>query len=200
MKAVSQKTSGNLVMSPLSAQIDLGMLYFGAQGKTVQVLQSALKLPNAPEETVQAYFSQLTGNLTNESKLKLADAIYVSNNYQIQNAFIIDAQHIFNAKIDSININNPQQAANTMNSWVATKTHNEIKNLIDPENISPSTEIILLNTIYFADRWMHQFQKSATTKSAFFPNGCSDIALYVDMMHNTVNNIIELDMIAKAQI
>lgn len=175
-------------MSPLSAQLDLAMLYFGARGQTVQSLQCALGLPNEPVGKVQAFFSQLVQNLTNESTLEVADAIYISDQYQTRDSFSAIGSTVFDAKIDAINFNNPQQAANTMNSWVASKTNNEIQDLINPNDISPSTEIILLNTIYFADQWMSQFQVDLTKKATFFPNGgCSKLAIEVDMMQNEVS-------------
>ena len=52
-------------------------------------------------------------------------------NFRLKNKFLEDAQTYFYTGIDSLDyLNNPEKSVQSVNSFVAQKTHNKIPNLI----------------------------------------------------------------------
>jgi serpin B len=75
---------------------------------------------------------------------------------------------VLNAEIESISFAQNVQAAIRINAYVAQKTHNMIKHVVDPNSISPATTMILLNCIYFKGTWQYTFPKKQTYPGRFF--------------------------------
>ena len=75
---------------------------------------------------------------------------------------------VLNAEIESISFEQNVQAAQRINSYVAEKTHNMIKEVISSDLISSATTMILLNCIYFKGTWQYMFQKKYTYAGKFF--------------------------------
>jgi serpin B len=61
----------------------------------------------------------------------------------------------------------PAKAAASINIWVEQRTNNRIRTLIRPENIKPSTRLILTNAIWFKGDWKDEFPKAATRPGPF---------------------------------
>ncbi|CAH3160364.1 unnamed protein product, partial [Porites lobata] len=55
-----------------------------------------------------------------------------------------------------------------VNDWVENKTKENIKNLIPEGIIDSSTELILVNAIYFKGIWQNEFDRRATRSKDFF--------------------------------
>lgn len=72
--------------------------------------------------------------------------------------------------IESLNFGNKTQAAQTINDFIAEKTHNKIQNLIQPQNIANEITVIVINTIYFKGNWMYKFNKTLMTVGDFYIN------------------------------
>ena len=46
-------------------------------------------------------------------------------------------------------MNDPEQSRLTINDWVAEQTENKIKDLLDQDDVTNDTKLVLTNTIYF---------------------------------------------------
>lgn len=105
------------------------------------------------------------------------------NTFVVNNDFIIKDSYKDRLKlIGDYKSFDPDKAADIivdLNSTVKIKTHEMIPRIVDENDITPDTDMVLLNTIYFKGTWQHKFDKTATTKKTF--HGLKD-ERQVDMM------------------
>ncbi|XP_031357286.1 antichymotrypsin-2-like [Photinus pyralis] len=174
----------NFLFCPLSALIILGLTQTAARGITAQQLSNGLHLPE-DRKTVEQTFQQLLPTLKGNDKYTLTSAnkIYVKNGYKINEEYKNIAQNSFGAEIQNINFEEKNAAAAEMNDWVASKTHDKIRDLIDPSTLSKDSRLMLINALYFKGSWRYTFNERNTLKRKFFTK--SDNHIEVDMMEAT---------------
>lgn len=63
--------------------------------------------------------------------LKLANKLFVGQNYPIKEEYKQDLQTFFRSDIESVDFSQKQNAANTINTWCKEKTNNRIDNIIN---------------------------------------------------------------------
>ncbi|KAK5639762.1 hypothetical protein RI129_010573 [Pyrocoelia pectoralis] len=178
------KGDDNFLFCPLSALIILGLTQTAARGITAQQLAKGLHLPEDPtivEQTFQQLLPTLKGN--DKYILNSANKVYVKNGYKLREGYKNTAKNSFEAEIQNINFENKQAAANEMNAWVAAKTNDKIRNLIDPSKLTKDSRLMLINALYFKGTWEYTFNTRDTLKRKFFIK--SDDQVEVDMMDIT---------------
>ncbi|RZC36590.1 Serpin domain containing protein [Asbolus verrucosus] len=74
------------------------------------------------------------------------------------------------------------QAAATMNGWVAAQTGNRIYDLIDPNILTDRTRAVLINALYFQANWTSPFEAHMTRKQNFYRTAAD--VVQVDMMRD----------------
>ncbi|XP_072379487.1 alaserpin-like isoform X2 [Diabrotica undecimpunctata] len=160
----------NIIFSGLSAEVILSLLANGARGTTRKQLLKGLSLPQKIKSINEAYRKLITGLEVNEDEynVKLANKIYLAQNFLIKKQFNDIAVNNYAAEVENIDFSQTSKAANLMNSWVEEKTNNRITNLIDPQNLNPSTVIVLINALYFSGKWKNPFSPMNTAKRTFY--------------------------------
>jgi serpin B len=117
-------------------------------------------------------------NLDPKVTMEVANSIWYRQGFEVLQEFIDANQAFFDAVVRALDFSDPG-AADTMNAWVADKTHGKIEEIIDPP-ISKDTVMFLINAIYFKGTWTYRFDKSDTAPGTFHaPAG----DLTVQMMH-----------------
>ena len=61
----------------------------------------------------------------------------------------------------------PNGSAATINSWVAEKTNDKVKEIVTADAIDDLTRLFLVNAIYFNGEWMDKFDPQFTTDADF---------------------------------
>jgi serpin B len=77
----------------------------------------------------------------------------------------------------------PDASRVAINDWVLGRTHDRIKDLLMPGNVSGTTRFVLVNALYFYANWSQLFVKTATATATFHTLAGSDVS--VDTMHQT---------------
>lgn len=169
------------MVSPLSAEFALAFLQSGAVGKTAQEIRTTLHLPNT-EEKIEDSVKQLIPSMTKSTKytFKIANKIYVENNLTIKPKYQEIATNIYQAAAESIDFAKKEQAAGTINKWVADQTNDKIQNLVNPDSLKNAISVII-NTIYMNGNWSIQFEKQATNNQTFYL--LSNKTTQVETMH-----------------
>ncbi|XP_072379484.1 antichymotrypsin-2-like [Diabrotica undecimpunctata] len=165
------KTSGNnnIIVSGLSAEVVLSLLANGAKGETKKQLLNGLSLPDNIED-VNKEFTEITSHLitnTPDLKVLLANKIYPSQHFLIEQSFKDIAINDYSADVQNLDYNNRAEAASTINEWVEQKTNNKIQNIIDPQILDSTTVLVLVNALYFTGKFTHGFEKSNTADRLF---------------------------------
>ncbi|KAJ9580242.1 hypothetical protein L9F63_004115, partial [Diploptera punctata] len=157
----------NTVFSPESLYTVIALLQQGGEGDTLQELTDVL---NADAATTRRSYSDLAPKLKsahNGTTLEIANKIYLETEFSIEPNFRNIAVDDFAADIDNIEFRNAPSAADTINKWVSDNTHGRITELVSADSISPDTEAMLLNAVYFNGEWLHRFNSDETVDSPF---------------------------------
>ncbi|MEW6105793.1 MAG: serpin family protein [Bacillota bacterium] len=166
------KNEGNLFFSPYSISSALAMTYAGARGETARQMADVLHFSLAPERLHPA-FSDLTGMFNASGKsyqLSVANALWGQVGYKFLPGFLDITNKYYGAgfkEVDYVDDGNREQARQMINEWVEAKTNDKIKDLIQPDDLSALTRLVLTNAIYFKGKWEIQFEPEATKPMPF---------------------------------
>lgn len=178
----AQELEPNLILSPLSASMMLGMVMNGATGETLKQLQKALGFKGLTEEEINAYYKTLIEELPkldNSTLVKIANSIWVDGAFPILPEFVQANQEVFNATAQNVEMADPV-TANIINQWADDNTNHLITEIVKPEMIQNAI-MILANALYFKGKWETEFQKNNTYQRDFTLR--SGEKKKVDMMH-----------------
>ncbi len=165
----SEKEDKNIMVSPLSVSLALAMTYNGADGETKEAMEKTLKVYGlTPEEINNTYYQLLRTLKSLDPKvlLEIANAIFYRNDFQVEKDFIAVNKKYYDAEVSPLDFAS-EQATETINGWVADKTHDKIENII--EQITPDQVMFLLNAIYFKGMWQKEFNEKSTQELTFYP-------------------------------
>ena len=165
-----QKTipSGNVVLSPVSAALDLSMVLNGADGQTRQEMQSALSLSGWELSAINEANAQLIKLIRTPASsitLSVADSLWAdSRRVRLRPDYVKQTQAWYDAEMTDIDFSDPA-AATRINGWASKETHGRIAKVID--RIDPADLVLLLNAVYFKGQWTHKFDKAQTQQRDF---------------------------------
>ena len=168
--------------SPYSIISALGMTYAGAEAQTAKEFEDNLLFNKNIHATLGAFNQDLISNLdgsNNRPLLKTANRIWLNKNLELDKNFENILENYYNSSAKILDFTSePEQAKNFINNWAAEHTNNKINNLIN--KITPDTQLILTNAIYFNGKWAREFSEKFTKREIF--NIDKDNKLEVDMM------------------
>lgn len=152
----------NIMVSPLSISLALAMAYNGADGDTKTEMEQAMKLNGLSPEQINNSYKMLIAALQSLDKdviFEIANAIYYDQNFPVKTDFLNINSNYYDAEVNGIDFSAPA-AIETINNWVADKTHNKIEKIL--EELSPNARMVLLNAIYFYGSWSVEFDEEGT--------------------------------------
>ncbi|XP_033245615.1 serine protease inhibitor 42Dd-like [Drosophila miranda] len=167
----SDQSSPNIVFSPSSIRTALALAYLGAEGVTGEELKQTLSLEGSDKNDVAQRFAHLLAQEENQSEddaqFSYANRIYVAERFRLIQAYQELAGKYFNASAENVNFEENVKVSQQINSWVETKTHDQIKDLISPDSLSSDTVAVLINAIYFKGKWEKPFSETRTAVHDF---------------------------------
>jgi len=171
----------NVMISPASVSIALGMAYNGAESTTRDAFEEVLnyegltreEVNEITKELIRVLVTNVSGNL-----LEIANSMWYDYGFPVEPEFINLNSHYYAAEVNEIEFGSPD-AVNTINDWVNSKTHGKIEEIID--GIDPAVMMILINAIYFNCVWEVEFDPEDTHQSSFY-NEDGSLFGQVDMM------------------
>ncbi|XP_037528223.1 serpin A3-8 [Rhipicephalus sanguineus] len=146
----SKAADKNLVFSPASVSIALGMLYAGAHGKTLEELPAVLGLPDAgllDRGAVLSAYKSLVEIKSANATLDIANTVLIQKDFEVLDQWKKDAVEYFQAEARSVDfVRDADGLAADINDWVKKKTRGKIPKLL--EDAPPmNTVAFLINTI-----------------------------------------------------
>ena len=169
-------TKGNVNYSALSIYSLLYALQKGAQGTTKDQINQVIDLsPTQDADSQLKIIITGTENMTNslwyKKKLTIQDDYKAfTQNYD----FIIKPTDFYNGP----------KVRKDINSFISKQTDKLIENFLQ-EDLPVDTQLVLLNTLYFNQKWKTTFDKHDTRKETFYKNNQSQTQ--VQMMHKTTS-------------
>ena len=174
----------NLMISPMSLQYALGMLSNGCDEMALKEITNTLSMDDYSQDMLNSFYYNLTQTLVKENEdftLKLSNAIWIQENFEVEKDFIQNNKAIFDAEVNNIDFYQTEKAKKTINQWAEKATNGTIKEL--SLQIVDTTGVVLANACYLKGKWTHPFEKQDTQKEIFYNQDGSTSE--VDMMHLT---------------
>lgn len=108
--------------------------------------------------------SHALGNTPSDHIIKISNAIFVQNGYNLRYEYKSVAESVYRSEITSLDFRgNSHASKDYINSWVKEKTAGKIPFIVADE-IDPNTHIILASTLYFKGFWENSFISAATSE------------------------------------
>jgi serpin B len=168
-KAVEEAEANteNVMLSPLSLQLALGMLANGVTDEAFAEMASAMGFDDGSIAAMNSYFHKLSAALTEgelDVELALANSIWVQEGFQVNDAFIQTNKDVYKADVSNVNFADPA-TLDLINSWCDKHTRGTIKEI--PLELSGLTRLVLANATYFNGSWTLPFDKTETGPGVF---------------------------------
>ena len=166
--AMAADPEANVLVSPLSASMALGMALNGARGTTYDQMQATLGFENAPLDTVNLGYHGLMAHLPaadSTVSTQLANSAWYRDGFAVAQDFLEAVRAFFDAEIAGLDFST-SAAADTINHWVSEKTGGRIAEIVEPP-IDSRTMLFLINAIYFKGPWKYEFDPNKTQDAPF---------------------------------
>lgn len=177
---VARDTRPNVILSPLSASMALGMTLNGAASGTFDAMRSTLGFEGMTQEQInEAYrgLMELLTTLDPAVRFDIANSVWANKDVPFHQAFLQAVQNAFAARVESRDFADPA-TLKAVNDWVSANTEGLIPTIL--EHIDPSLVMLLINAIYFDGAWTTQFDPADTRRQAFHREDGSTVQ--ADMM------------------
>jgi len=161
-------SEANMMVSPLSVSMALGMTRNGASGNTLEAMTNTLGFDGMSETEINESYKYILSSFTAldpKVKLQIANSIWYSSVFSVEQPFILTNQQYFDASVSSLDFSSPT-AVDIINNWVKEKTNELIPKIID--GIPDGAVMYLVNAIYFKGQWKYQFEAKNTAQKPFF--------------------------------
>ncbi|MGK2849618.1 MAG: serpin family protein [Candidatus Limnocylindrales bacterium] len=169
----------NLVASPTSIAIALGMARIGARGQTATEMDAVLSDLATDEHAAwlngldQALASR-TGSFrddegtAHDQTLDISNASFAQRDLAFEPAYLEGLASRFDAGQYLVDYEADAEAARRqINTWANERTRGRIPEVLSPDDISADTRLALVNAIYLKASWAQAFQEDQTNKAPF---------------------------------
>lgn len=177
--AAAAGPTDNLVLSPASIALALGMARAGARGETAAQMDAVLH--DAASDTNAAWLNALdralsdrNGTFTDangddrEVQLRIANAPFAQDDMTLEDAYLEALATRFGAGLRLVDyIDATEDARQAINGWVAEQTEDRIPELLVPGVLTADTRLTLVNAIYLKAAWQTPFFEEATSPGPF---------------------------------
>jgi serpin B len=162
---------GNLVFSPASISLALAMTYGGAQGQTAAEMAHALHFPDEAKALHAGNQMLSLGLEMSESPtvfLAVANRLWPDLSLKLKPSFLNLCASNYGAAPEALDFaHHPDLARQAINSWAEEQTHGLIKDLLEKNDITGATLMVLTNAITFKGTWARAFDPDRTRSGQF---------------------------------
>ncbi len=160
--------SGNVVISPLSIHAVLSLLLNGATGQTATEMRRALALDGLTLPATNQAWADLIASAQAGGKpaVEIADSLWLRDGVAFNPAFLNAARAFYAAGTQPLPTD-PSKAAGAVNDWVAQRTNDLIKQIVQPGYFTDQTILTVVNTVHVKADWRVPFAAGATHAAPF---------------------------------
>lgn len=166
----SQQKTKNIVVSPLSLQMNLSLLANAAEGESRQELIDVLLPEFCGEGTIEK-LNELNRRLLRElpttdtrAKIKIASSVWIGRNMDVNQSFG-DLMQDFYGQILYRFTPNTSDALNDVNDWFSKATNGMMRL---PLQALPDGDALFFNVLCFHHTWSRPFDSSNTKENWFY--------------------------------
>jgi serpin B len=174
-------TGGNLFFSPYSISLALSMAYAGAATSTATEMATALDFTLPPAQLFPA-FDQLDLAITAAPpasngavpagsapsvpfSLKVASSLWAAKDLTFVPSFLDTLATDYGAPVRLADFaGNADGARGEINAWISSETNGKLPSVLGPGSILPSTQLALVDALYFDASWQQPFETAEDGK------------------------------------
>lgn len=154
---IAKNPDQNILISPTSIKLALGLLLLGAQGETEALITEILGYPGGSKDQVAKDYQGLMARLQADSRqgrkieFSIANGLFLTSRSDLKKPFLNQAFSFYQAK--------PMKVRNVepINQWVKEKTQGRIPKILD--SLDVNSLVVLANAIYFKGSWQKVYNK-----------------------------------------
>eukprot|EP00073_Rattus_norvegicus_P040933 XP_008769824.1 PREDICTED: serpin B6-like isoform X2 [Rattus norvegicus] len=173
-KVLGEDISKNVFFSLPSISSALSMILMGANGTTASQICQAMSLDKCNSigggDVHQHFLSLLTKVNKTDTRcmLRKANSVFIEDSFEILASFKDACHKLYEAEIEELDFKGaPEQSRQHINTWVAKKTEDIIRELLPPCTVNSNTCLFLVNVIYFKGSLEKPFNKADTREMPF---------------------------------
>jgi serpin B len=166
---VAEKPGASVFVSPYSAATALQMARNGAAGQTKMEMDRVLETAglttaalNAASKAASAWLNAKDTNVF----FTTANALWYQQGAAVKPDFLESNRKYFSSTVKALDMRNTPAAEAEINKWASDQTHGRITGIADGL-LTPYTDLILANAIYFKGKWLNPFDTKLTKEHPF---------------------------------
>jgi serine protease inhibitor len=176
-----RRNEGNIFFSPYSISTALAMTYAGARGQTAEQMAKVLHFqlnPHLLHPACAELTRALNGyGLPHDYQLSVANSLWGARDLRFLEEYQQLLKSNYGSRIRPVDFRHqPDPVRQFINRWVEERTNGKIKDLLQRNDITKDTALVLVNAIYFKAAWEMPFEPSATNKDDRFETGSGKTA------------------------
>ena len=154
----------SFIASSYSLLSVLSLFYIGTNGESKRELEKCLGISD--KNNLYNGLIQINQLLQKSGCVKLVNFIIVNNKIKLLDNYKFLVNKL--GFIESVDVKNPNNSVQKVNNIIEKKTNGIITDVLSNRLINQSTEIILINCIYFKSDWKIKFSKDNTQEKEFY--------------------------------
>ena len=178
-KAVNANVGDDrIAFSPLSLSMSLSMLANGAKGETCSEILSAIGYDDNSMSEINSLNTKLLDSLSVIDKavnVNLANSIWLNNGFEPKESFSDILADSYYADVCSRDFSN-SSTLGEINRWCSKETNGKVNELLT--YLSPESQMVLANAIYFKAPWNVKFSETLSGKFTTVDNTLQDVEFF----------------------
>lgn len=165
-KMASGTNDSNIVVSPLSISIALGMAWNGATDETKAEMSALLGMSDMQDSLVNQYYEVMQKSLPvvdSSTVVNIANSLWYTTLFTVKPSYLKVNKDFFDAEIRQIDFKQAW-AKDTINAWVDAKTNHLIPSIVQR---TEDQVMYLINAVYFKGAWVIPFDPKKTYSGTF---------------------------------
>lgn len=195
-----QQRGENLVLSPVSIEMALGMNLLGISDEAIAESREVIKYSkNLSPQDIVDYLGRLNNALTTAGETPCfypMNSFWVSSKYQshLIKEYPSLLHDFFEASVASLDLSKAE-SYEMINRWIDRKTYGRVQNMFNPqEALCGDPFALLVNTAFFASSWNWETTEDATKEDLFVNgNGQKEKAMMMQINDFTLIDFFEND-------
>ncbi|XP_003976318.1 neuroserpin [Takifugu rubripes] len=168
----------NIIFSPLSVAVALGMVGLGARGVSLEQIRKVAGFSHLVSGGEFSLLQNLTAPLADKEAhhvVRFANILFLQQGVTFNPEFLHLMKKYFKAHVEMVDFSQSAAVAKQINTWVENHTESMIRELMSAEDVSGITRLMLVNAIYFRGSWKIQFRPENTRTFSFSKDDGSEV-------------------------
>ncbi len=185
VESLTRRFAEKPVPPELAAQIDTLRKELGAEVAVAEGIRrgknpdwAAYRAQVEKTRNLGAQFDALVARLPGY-ELTTANALWGEKTYPFERDYVTSvSRHYATGPMPADFIHNADGVRKEINSWIADRTKDKIKDMLAPQSLPAATRLVLVNAIYFKGTWQEPFETRSTEPADFSaPGGKSRVPM-----------------------